>query len=136
MQLIAWVLSPNLKGEKILSQSVLENKSSPKNPFIQSNILYIYYITPSCLRIHKYATRTISPSFFNNIQLISAGGACRQFLKSRVPCSANRTATFNPADAALDRNGDVHPTPGPGEQFTTAKLDVPTELKGPINYVL
>ena len=65
-----------------------------------------------------------------------ASGGCGQFLKSRVPCSANRTATFNPADVALDRNADVHPMSGPGEQFNTAKLDIPKELKGPINICL
>ena len=69
MQLIAWVLSPNLKVWQVLSQSVLENKSPPKNPFIWSNMKHIYNITSSCLRIHKYATRTISPSFSNNNQL-------------------------------------------------------------------
>ena len=45
-------------------------------------------------------------------------------------------ATFNPADVALDRNGDVHPMSGHGEQFNTAKLDIPKELKGPINICL
>ena len=40
-QLIAWILSSNLKEWQILSQSVLVKRSSPKNPFIQSNMKYI-----------------------------------------------------------------------------------------------